>query len=297
MLYDRPYMREDHSGRGTPALTWLLSAIGGAFILELILFSPWFNEAGTIVDQTAVTIQGLRSGHIWTLLTHSLLHSTINLFHVGLVLAGLLVLGRELEPLLGSRRFVGLYAASLVLGAIVWAAVNWQHGGVLIGATAGVYGLLAFYASIYPNTEISFLLFFFFPVTLKPKYLVFGLLGLDLFALFFYEILGSAAPFAYAPSAHLGGMAMGWLYYRFVHRVDLESGARRAEIQLPRWMKRRAKAPAAAAPAFSVNLSNRKDVRAEVDRILDKINSHGFGSLNDEEKRLLDEAKDLLSRR
>ena len=39
---------------------------------------------------------------------------------------------------------------------------------------------------------------------------------------------------------------MGWLYYRFVHRVDLESGARRAEIQLPRWMKRRAKAPAAA---------------------------------------------------
>jgi hypothetical protein len=33
-----------------------------------------------------------------------------------------------------------------------------------------------------------------------------------------------------------------------------------------------------------------------VDRILDKINSHGFGSLSPEEKRLLDEAKDLLSR-
>lgn len=297
MLYDRPYMREDHSGRGTPALMWLLSAIGGAFILELILFSPWFNEASAIVDQTAVTIQGLRAGHLWTLLTHSLLHSTVNLFHVGLVLAGLLVLGRELEPLLGSRRFVALYAGALVLGAVFWAAVNWQHGGVLIGATAGVYGLLAFYASIYPNTEISFLLFFFFPITLKPKYLVLGLLAIDLFALVFYEILGSAAPFAYAPSAHLGGMAAGWLYFRFVHRVDLESGARRAEIQLPRWMKRKAKASASAAPVFSVNLSNRKDVRAEVDRILDKINSHGFGALSDDEKRLLDEAKDLLSRR
>jgi hypothetical protein len=37
-------------------------------------------------------------------------------------------------------------------------------------------------------------------------------------------------------------------------------------------------------------------LRAEVDRILDKINSEGFGALTAEEKRLLDEARDLLSR-
>jgi hypothetical protein len=34
-----------------------------------------------------------------------------------------------------------------------------------------------------------------------------------------------------------------------------------------------------------------------VDRILDKINSGGFGSLSADERRILDEAKDLLSRR
>jgi hypothetical protein len=45
-----------------------------------------------------------------------------------------------------------------------------------------------------------------------------------------------------------------------------------------------------------VNLSNRDDLRAEVDRILDKINSQGFGALTEEEKRKLDEAKDMLSR-
>ena len=49
--------------------------------------------------------------------------------------------------------------------------------------------------------------------------------------------------------------------------------------------------------AYHVNLSNREDLRAEVDRILDKINSQGFGALTADEKRLLDEAKDLLSRR
>jgi hypothetical protein len=49
--------------------------------------------------------------------------------------------------------------------------------------------------------------------------------------------------------------------------------------------------------AQKVNLSPRADLRAEVDRILDKINSQGFGALTEEEKRRLDEAKDLLSRR
>ena len=301
MLYDRPYMRADYPGRGgTSALTWLLSAIAAAFVLELVVFSPWFSAWSgadrAIFGQVAVSIEGLQAGHVWSLLTYGLLHSTANLFHVGLVLAGLLVLGRELEPLLGSRRFLALFAAALVAGALFWTAVNWRHGGLLIGSTAGVYGLLAFYASLYPNTEISFLLFFFFPVTLKPKHLVLGLIAVDLFALFFYEIFGSAVPFAYAPSSHLGGMAAGWLYYRLVHRGDWNAGSPRTDIQLPRWMKRKAKV-ALAAPSFQVNLTNRNHLRAEVDRILDKINSDGFGALSSDEKRVLDEAKDLLSRR
>jgi hypothetical protein len=66
-----------------------------------------------------------------------------------------------------------------------------------------------------------------------------------------------------------------------------------ADIELPRWFRLRKKA---AAPRFQVNLTNRTDLRAEVDRILDKINSEGFGALNEEEKRLLDEARDLLGR-
>ena len=39
------------------------------------------------------------------------------------------------------------------------------------------------------------------------------------------------------------------------------------------------------------------EVKAEVDRILDKINTSGFGALTDEEKRILDRAKDMLNRR
>jgi hypothetical protein len=75
--------------------------------------------------------------------------------------------------------------------------------------------------------------------------------------------------------------------------VDLFGGSSGASIELPRWFRRRKKD---GAPRFQVNLTNRNDLRVEVDRILDKINSEGFGALTQEEKRLLDEARDLLSR-
>jgi hypothetical protein len=95
-------------------------------------------------------------------------------------------------------------------------------------------------------------------------------------------------------------MAVGWLYYRFVHDAEWQGFSRRkAEVELPHWLKRAPRAAAAvvAAPARRLNLTDRGHVRAEVDRILDKINSHGFGALTAEEKHLLDEARDLLSRR
>ena len=58
------------------------------------------------------------------------------------------------------------------------------------------------------------------------------------------------------------------------------------------------RAPKNVSPAnYKVNLTTRGDLRAEVDRILDKINSSGFGALTAEEKRVLDEARDLMSRR
>jgi hypothetical protein len=90
-------------------------------------------------------------------------------------------------------------------------------------------------------------------------------------------------------------MSAAYGYYRLAGRVD-PFGGPSSGISLPRWFRRWKKA-ATPAPRFKVNLSNRDDLRAEVDRILDKINSQGFGALTAEEKRLLDEARDLLSRR
>jgi hypothetical protein len=62
-------------------------------------------------------------------------------------------------------------------------------------------------------------------------------------------------------------------------------------------MKRGAKS-ASTPTSYRVNLgTGRADLKVEVDRILDKINSHGFQSLSAEEKRVLDEARAAMTRR
>jgi hypothetical protein len=103
-----------------------------------------------------------------------------------------------------------------------------------------------------------------------------------------------------ASSAHLGGMLTGLIYHRFVHNAAWFNPEDRPDVELPRWIKRSGK-PEAVTPAFDNTTATppntRQDIRAEVDRILDKINSHGFGALTPDEKRVLDNAKHLLSRR
>jgi len=239
---------------------------------------------------------GLRAGHVWTLLTYGFLPSTSNLLQVVAYLLAVYFFGREVLPILGNRRFVGFYAASLAAGGALWTAVHWRHPELLLGASAAVAALVILYACFFPNREITLLLFFVLPVTIKPKYLAYTLIAIDLFGFVFYELLGAASPVGAAHSAHLGGMAAGWFYYRFMHASDWSLASGRAQIELPRWMRNRA-ANSAPPQAYSVNVGDRGHLRAEVDRILDKINSDGFGSLSADEKRVLDEARDLLSRR
>ena len=296
MLSDRPYMRDDYPRNAPNAVTWLISAIVAAFVLQFV-FLRWFNSRA-LEELLGLTVHNISLGKVWTLFTYSFLHSTGNLLHVVGNLLGIYFLGRALQPLLGARRFVWLYVAAVVMGALLWLGTHWPDGGAAIGATAGVAGLFVVFACFHPNQPIAFLLFFILPVTLKPKYVAVGLLAIELMGFVFYEIMGAASPFgAIAHSAHLGGMLAGWIYFRYLHTANWRDAApARADIELPRWLRKNT-AKAAPPAAFQVDVTRREDLRAEVDRILDKINSDGFAALTADEKRLLDEARDLLSRR
>jgi membrane associated rhomboid family serine protease len=292
MLSDRPYMRSDYPRETTSVLTWILCAMVAGFVMQNV-FGSWLHSS-SFESLFALTLGGLSHGYVWTVATYLLLHD--NILHLLFNGLGIFLLGRELLPLLGARRFLAVFAGAAVAGAALWLAVHYfRGGGELIGSTSCVMGLFILFACFYAEREITFLLFFVLPITVKPKYLAWILVGIDLAGFLFSEIPGRAFDNGVAYSAHLGGILVGWVYYRFFHANN--GWDRAAGIQLPAWLRRR-KAAKTAAGAFKLNLGgSTPNLRSEVDRILDKINSEGFGSLTDEEKRILDEAKDLLSRR
>ena len=189
-----------------------------------------------------------------------------------------------------------------MFGGLAWAGVHAGAGAdSLLGATAGVMALLVVFACFYPNEPISFLLFFVVPVTVRPKYVVAGVAALEGIGLVLAEIPSVALPFdlTLACSAHLGGMAVGLLYFRFVHHARWFNPQDRAPADPVRQtVLAHRSAAATPAEAFSPPTPplSRADLRAEVDRILDKINSEGLSALSVGEKRVLDEAKSGLSR-
>ena len=306
MLSDRSYMRDDYARPTTSVTTWLICATLAGFILQHVTYK-WLGVGinASYEGLLGLSVEGIKSGKVWTLVTYCLLHARENLLHIIFNLLWIYLLSRELLPLLGGKRFLWLYGLGVFSGGLLWLATNWTHGGGVVGASAGVFALLMMFAAINPNRPITFLLFFVLPVTIKPKWLVVALGSFDLFGFLFFEVMGDSSLGDVAHSAHLGGLAAGWLFFRYVHEREWKAPDRATSIELPAWMRRAKKAPVAT-PAYKVNLSSttteparlgKADLKAEVDRILDKINSKGFGSLTDDEKRCLDQAKDLLNRR
>ncbi|MCC5022361.1 MAG: rhomboid family intramembrane serine protease [Candidatus Synoicihabitans palmerolidicus] len=207
--------------RQPSVLTWLICATIAGFILQNIFWKWLGARTGQSFDHLlALTIPGIKTGFIWTLLTYSLLHSMTSFLHVVFNLLWIFLLGRELLPLLGAKRFLWLYCGGVVLGGLTWLATNWVHSGALIGASAGVYALLMVFAAITPNRPITFLLFFGIPVTIKLKWLVIVLGGIDLLGSLFTEIPGHSGLGGVAHSAHLGGLGAGWLFFRYVHHRE-----------------------------------------------------------------------------
>ncbi len=272
---------------------WLISVMVAAFLIQLVVTASWLRVGVFLPYHFGVSIAALQEFRLWTIGTHPLLHRTDNILHIIAVIGGLVLLGREMLPVMGARRFIGLFFGGCAAGALVWAAVNWQTGGELIGGMAGVYGLFVLFACLNPNLELRLLLFFFLPISLKPRALAWALAAIDLSGAAYYGFTSTVAPFAYAPSAHLGGMLAGLAAYQLFYSERSLLVAGRSAIASA--LKT---SPVAGPATNSADFApaSPRDLRIEVDRILDKINSSGLASLTAVEKRLLDEARNLAPR-
>ena len=144
-----------------------------------------------------------------------LLHLVINVLFLD-------SLGPVLETTLGRWRFLVLYLVSGALGGLVHllgAALSPSlFGHPVVGASAGLCGLLAALGTIYAEERIRARLLFVIPVTWKAKYLL--LLAMVISA------AGVVFPFGHvAHLAHLGGLVGGlWCVNWLKVQTPLEIG-------------------------------------------------------------------------
>ncbi|MBM3867923.1 MAG: rhomboid family intramembrane serine protease [Verrucomicrobia bacterium] len=298
---DRAYMRNQRLAREPiPVVAWVVGALVAFFILGLIQESAGADLLGWAMLREA-------SPQAWQWLTHALLHD--GFWHL---LGNCLILwwtGAIVEREHGPRALLAVLAAGTLFGAFAWGltGLGGDRGGLLVGASSGVYALMVVALLDKLEHRITLLLFFFLPVTLKVRWLLVAVASFTVLGWAFAELPGRHAwprwhpawDDAIAHSAHLGGLVLGWLAYRRLNQTNLrvqdaQDVMPSSSAEDPRAIAREAYAAEAEADrpdheAKAPASLTKTQARAEMDALLDKISAGGFGSLTPAEKRRLEE--------
>lgn len=157
----------------------------------------------------------LHHGQVWRFVTFQFLHG--GLMHLAGNMLGIYFFGQMIEQYLGRRRFLAFYLLCGATGPIAYMLL--QQLGVLIrdpytpliGASAGVFGILIAAAQIAPRQTVLLL---FPPIPLQLKTMAYILLGLAAFTVF------TRGPNAGGEAAHLGGAALGFYLIRNPRLLD-----------------------------------------------------------------------------
>jgi membrane associated rhomboid family serine protease len=189
-------------GKLTPAVKAIMIANVAVFVLT------WFAPA--LVRQLGLRPADLfEQFAVWQLATYMFVHANVS--HIFFNMLTLWFVGVELERMWGTNYFAKYYAAcglgagltQVLLGILPLPFASQFYYPSTVGASGAIYGLLMAFALYYPTRP--FLVFFVFPVPARYFVMILGGLSL-LFS------LGGGSGIAH--TAHLGGLASGYLYLK-----------------------------------------------------------------------------------
>ncbi len=265
-------------------------ATGEYYQMQPIEAMLHFSTArGLGISEQGISIYNME---FWRLIGFQFLHSHLHIGHLLFNMIGLFFFGPLVERYLGSKRYLAFYLLCGIFGALLYVTLN--VGGLiaqnvasgqvavpgllfndpstpLIGASAGVFGVLMAGAKLAPNATV--LLFFIIPM--KFKYLAYGLVA---FALWIVITGGRNAG---GEAGHLGGALAGWYFIRNTHHLHgFFDFLGRADPTSHHYRGKKSIGSGGGGGA----------PRQEVDRILDKISREGLHALSDREKKILREA-------
>jgi membrane associated rhomboid family serine protease len=299
MLDDRSYMRAPYRPRWSMT-TILLVTLVACFIVQMFL-DRWKGLAW-VPEWLALSKSGLEHGRVYQLITFQFLHGGI--WHLLGNMFGLYFFGRTVEAMLGSRGMLKLYLASGTVGGLLQVALGFAFPGYfsegVVGASAGVFGLIAAFATHNPDEPITLLLFFVLPVTFPAKVLLIGEGLLSLLGVL-GPLLRVTAFDGVAHAAHLGGMLTGIVWIRMIMSPNPPFQFWRPSARRP------APKRESAAPSAKRGLKNTRKkqeelppgefISREVDPILEKISAQGIHSLTDRERQILQAARNKMAKR
>ena len=253
----------------TPMWTKRLLLINGIlFVLLFILGQNGHQAAGWLGLNAGMWWTHAPYAPVWQLLTYGFIHDLGGFGHIVFNMLTLYFFGSMVERALGSQRFLLIYFGALLLGGLIHVLLmaTGLFGGVVVGASGAIMGVVVAAAMMFPNAQV---LFFFIPL---PLYIVAG--GMVLMDLLMFGRFGGTV----AHDVHLAGALFGALYIRMG------------------WKRRGAPALLGVSGKLAAQREQKKNQKSaerqqadeeRLDQLLARINREGMSSLSAAEKDFL----------
>ncbi len=219
-------------------------------------------------------------GQVWRLLTHAFCHSRTDLWHIVFNMLYLWWFGARLESMYGSREFRFFYLTAAVVAGLGFVAFGlFMHDLTpAIGASGAVMAVVMLFGLHFPRERV----YIWGVLPIEVRWLVAFFVIVDLHPVLFSLAYGAPSADGVAHSAHLGGLAFGWLYKKQHWQLSHTWDRLIAALGIARRRKRAGRHVRLYEPP-----AEPVDLDAKVDAILEKIHQSGEASLTDEEREIL----------
>ncbi len=208
-----------------------------ALNVVIYVLVEWLRDHSRLsIDELfALSQKGLMHGRVWQIVTFQFLHAPLSYpmgwqtlthldipWHLLLNCWGIYVFGPPVEYTIGRRNFVALYLVGGILGGllqILAGVLSHRFGGPVVGASAGLFALIAAFTTLYPETRLTVLLFLIIPVRMTANTMLTLAALISVAGLIVNGLWPNLAINRIAHAAHLGGLIAGLVFLRWKMRA------------------------------------------------------------------------------
>lgn len=226
--------------RMTHAVQRLILINAAVFATQLVLSIPFGGNGlfvfsappgGFIIEWLAFRPNQLLMGYVWQPFSYMFLHAGLS--HLFMNMIGLFFFGPDVERVLSTRQFYRFFILCGALGVgaefLLWGLRIGLAGEgpvvapSVIGASGATMGVLVAFATLYPNREMYL---FPIPIRLTARAVVIIFVVLNLMSAMSQNNISWAT--------HFGGMAIGYLYIKFIPQIRDWLDKRKRGVEPPR---------------------------------------------------------------